>query len=322
MIHHIGGELRCPAGHENRDDAAFCLECGARLSHACSACGRELPPAARFCDGCGAAQAAGTAPPLSAHQAATGSPHAAPAREAGYEPPPHLAEKILRERGTIEGERRTVTVLFIDAVGSTPAGEKMDPEDLHRIVHAGTEKMVEAVNRFEGTVAQFRGDGIMAIFGAPIAHEDSARRAVAAALSMRDAMAEFTAEARAKGAYGFDYRIGLNTGPVVVGSIGRDFSMDYTAVGDTVNLGARMESLAAPGTIYITEGTARSVEAYFELRDVGFLEPVRVEAERREEAGEPLPVIELAEDLHGRGGILERRRVVAAQSVRHRREVK
>jgi class 3 adenylate cyclase/tetratricopeptide (TPR) repeat protein len=188
------------------------------------------------------------------------------------EPPPHIAAKILRERGSIEGERRTVTVLFIDAVGSTPAGEKLDIEELHRVVHAGTEKMIEAVNRFDGTVTQFRGDGIMAVFGAPIAHEDSARRAVAAALVMRDAMKDFAAEARAKGAHGFDYRIGLNTGPVVVGSIGSDFSMDYTAVGDTVNLGARMESLAPPGSIVITENTKRHVGAYFELRDLGELE--------------------------------------------------
>ena len=269
--------MRCSAGHENRDDAAFCLECGARLTLACASCGRELPPAARFCDGCGASQATqpgaavplGQTPPLSTHQIATGSTFAARAPEAGYEPPPHLAAKILRERGTIEGERRSVTVLFVDAVGSTPAGEKLDVEELHRVVHEGTEKMIEAVNRFEGTVTQFRGDGIMAVFGAPIAHEDSARRAVAAALVMRDALLEFAAEMRAKGAHGFDYRIGLNTGPVVVGSIGSDFSMDYTAIGDTVNLGARMESLAPPGSIVITEDTKRQVGAYFELRDLG-----------------------------------------------------
>jgi class 3 adenylate cyclase/tetratricopeptide (TPR) repeat protein len=284
--------LRCPAGHENRDDAAFCLECGARLTVACASCGRELPPAARFCDGCGAPQASqpgaavplsqeSVTPPPSTHQIATGSSFAAKAQEAGYEPPPHLAAKIMRERGTIEGERRTVTVLFVDAVGSTPAGEKLDMEELHRVVHNGTEKMIEAVNRFEGTVTQFRGDGIMAVFGAPIAHEDSARRAVAAALVMRDALREFAAEMRAKGAHGFDYRIGLNTGPVVVGSIGSDFSMDYTAIGDTVNLGARMESLAPAGSIVITEHTKRQVGAYFELRDLGALdvkgkaEPVR-----------------------------------------------
>jgi class 3 adenylate cyclase/tetratricopeptide (TPR) repeat protein len=281
--------LRCSAGHDNRDDAIFCIDCGARLTLACEACGRELPPAARFCDGCGAAQARADSQPGAA---VPHSPRPGVGAPQQYEPPPHLAAKILRERGSIEGERRTVTVLFIDAIDSTPAGEKLDVEELHRIVHAGTDKMVEAVNRFEGTVTQFRGDGIMAVFGAPIAHEDSARRAVAAALAMRDSMSAFAAEARARGAHGFDYRIGLNTGPVVVGSIGSDFSMDYTAVGDTVNLGARMESMAAPGTILITEHTQRQVGAYFELRDVG---PLAVKGK-----AEPVHAYEVLRELPSR----------------------
>jgi len=232
------------------------MECGTPLAPACPSCGRELPASARFCDGCGA-------PPNEA--AAAPHAHDAPA----YAPPPHLAAKILRERGTIEGERRTVTVLFIDAVGSTSAGERFDPEELHRIVHTATDRMIEAVNRFEGTVTQFRGDGIMAVFGAPIAHEDNARRAIAAALAMREALNAYAEEV---GARAFAYRIGLNTGPVIVGSIGSDLIMDYTAIGDTVNLAARMEQWATPGAIYITEHTRRHVAGYFELRDLGPLE--------------------------------------------------
>ncbi len=181
-------------------------------------------------------------------------------------------EKILRDRSAIEGERRTVTVLFIDAVGSMSAAERVDEEALHRAVHDATERMIEAVNRFEGTVTQFRGDGIMAIFGAPIAHEDSARRAVAAALAMRESLNAYADELRASALPSFVYRIGLNTGPVVVGSIGNDLTMDYTAVGDTVNLAARMEQSARPNGVYITRNTQRLVSAYFELTDLGLLE--------------------------------------------------
>jgi len=248
--------MRCTNDHDNRDDAAFCIECGARLTRTCPACARELPPAARFCDACGTPVAPDAVRPP------------APA----YAPPPHLAEKIRRERASIQGERRNVTVLFIDAVGSTAAGERTDDESYHRIVQGCTERMIDAVNRYEGTVTQFRGDGIMAVFGAPIAHEDSARRAVAAAAAMRDALREYARELAEQGAKGFAYRIGLNTGPVIVGSIGSDLTMDYTAIGDTVNLAARMEQWAPPWSIYITRATQRHVAPYFELRDLGALE--------------------------------------------------
>jgi class 3 adenylate cyclase/tetratricopeptide (TPR) repeat protein len=263
--------MRCRAcGHENREGAAFCLECGQRLALVCDACGRELPAGARFCDGCGARIAARSA----AKALDTGTPPSGPNSPAPhtYAPPPDLAAKILRERGSIEGERRTVTVLFIDAVGSMSTGERVGDEMLHRLVHECTDRMIDAVNRFEGTVTQFRGDGIMAIFGAPIAHEDSARRAIAAALAMRDVLSEYEERLQAEGKPSFAYRIGLNTGPVIVGTIGTDFSMDYTAIGDTVNLAARMEQWARPNSIYITRNTQRLVAGYFELRDLGLLE--------------------------------------------------
>jgi class 3 adenylate cyclase/tetratricopeptide (TPR) repeat protein len=255
--------MRCQdCGHENRADASFCLACGARLQLACGSCGRALPGGARFCDGCGA--------PVSG--AAASPPRGAPAGPEPYTPPPHLAEKIRRDHARLQGERREVTVLFIDAVGSTSASERLDPEELHRVVQACTETMIDAVNRFEGTVTQFRGDGIMAVFGAPIAHEDSARRAVAAAVAMRDRLEAYRAEIERDGGRSFRYRIGLNTGPVIVGSIGSDLTMDYTAIGDTVNLAARMEQAALQGRIYITQQTARLVEPYFELRGLGLTE--------------------------------------------------
>ena len=258
-------------GAENRADAAFCMECGARFSQGCASCGRGLLPGARFCDGCGA-RVGGAAE-------GAGAPTTQPAARAGAP----------AERGAVAGERRTVTALLIDAVGSTPAGERMEDEEYHRMVHRGTELMMEAVERFEGTVTQFRGDGIMALFGAPIAHEDSARRAVSAAIFMRDSLAAFAEEAKQAGRQAFAYRIGLNTGPVIVGNIGvSDVTMDYTAIGDTVNLAARMEQWARPGAIYITEHTQRAAGAYFELKDLGMLEvkgkaePVRVYEVERE----------------------------------------
>jgi class 3 adenylate cyclase len=258
--------MRCRAcATENRPDAAFCLACGAKLALACPSCGRDVPTAARFCDGCGArvadapSAAPGDGPVTIMPSASTPTPATAPM-------------PTLRDRPYVEGERRTVTVLFIDAVASVAAGARTDAEQLARVVQDSTAIMIEAVRAFEGTVTQFRGDGIMAIFGAPVAHEDSARRAVAAALQMRARLIAYREAAAVRGERGFRYRIGINTGPVIVGTIGKDLAMDYSAVGDTVNLAARMEQWAAPDAIYITAATKRLVEDCAELRDLGLLE--------------------------------------------------
>ncbi len=240
--------MKCQAcGRENREGAGFCDVCGARLVVSCPACHAELRPDARFCDSCGHALATAVSTDVRAHT------------------PTHLVKKILEERGRVEGERRTVTVLFADAKGFTPFSEQLDAEKVYSITQGCVERMVEAVHRHEGTVNQFTGDGIMAIFGAPIAHEDSARRAVGAALEMQAALTRQIATA------GVDigFRVGLNTGPVVVGRISDDLQMDYTAVGDTVNLAARMEQMAEPGSVYVTEGTQRQVADYFEFDDLG-----------------------------------------------------
>lgn len=251
--------MRCAAcGHDNREGAAFCGACGATLSPRCASCGNALGPSARFCDACG--------------QPATPDTPGRPRADLRAQTPPHLAARILRDRAALVGERRTVTVLFIDAVSSVAIGERIDEEELHRIVHGSTERMIEAVHRFEGTVTQFRGDGIMAIFGAPIAHEDSARRAVAAALAMRDTLLHYEADLRNSGSPAFTFRIGLHTGPVIVGRISDDLTMDYTAIGDTVNLASRMEQWARPGAVLITEATQRAIATYFEFKDMGQLE--------------------------------------------------
>ncbi|HEY7269022.1 MAG TPA: AAA family ATPase [Dehalococcoidia bacterium] len=203
--------------------------------------------------------------------------------------PIHLAERILKERRQLEGERRNVTVLFIDAADSTATGSRVDPEVLHSVVRDCTQLMVDAVHRHEGTITQFRGDGIMALFGAPIALEDSARRAVSAALAMRDSLTKFAAELEAAGKPHFRYRIGLNSGPVIVGRIADDLSMDYTAIGDTVNMAARMEQLARSDAIYITADTHRQVRQYFEFRPLG---PIEVKGK-----GEAVEVYEVLRDL-------------------------
>src|SRR5687767_14303863 len=203
---------------ENPSGAKFCLECGQKLSAVCAACGHPLPDGARFCVECGAsAVAAASAPP--------------PA-PASYTPR-HLAEKILASRSAIEGERKPVTVLFCDVVSSTALAERLGAEAMHALLSRFFETALAEVHRYEGTINQFLGDGFMALFGAPLAHEDHARRAVLAALDL-----ERTARERD---LGVTLRMGVHTGFVVVGAIGDNLRMDYTAVGDTTHLAARLQ---------------------------------------------------------------------------------
>jgi class 3 adenylate cyclase/tetratricopeptide (TPR) repeat protein len=196
--------------------------------------------------------------------------------------PKHLAEKILRSKSALEGERKQVTVLFADVKGSMELAEQLDPEEWHHIMDRFFQILTEGVHRLEGTVNQYTGDGIMALFGAPIAHEDHAQRACWAALQLRDALRRYADTLRVERGLSFSTRLGLNSGEVVVGGIGDDLRMDYTAQGHTVGLAQRMEQLAEPGTICLTEHTARLVAGYFQLRDLGPLavkgvrEPLRV----------------------------------------------
>jgi class 3 adenylate cyclase len=163
------------------------------------------------------------------------------------------AEKILTSRSALEGKRKQVTVLFAGMKGSMDLAEQVDPEEWHKIMDRFFAILADGVHRFEGTVNQYTGDGIMAIFGAPIAHEEHARRARYAALYLRDELRRYSDNLRRKAALNFSVRMGMNSGEVVVGKIGDDLRMDYTAQGQTVGLAARMEQLAEPGRVYLTE---------------------------------------------------------------------
>jgi len=185
--------------------------------------------------------------------------------------PKHLADKILAARTTVEGERKQVTVLFADVKGFTSISEKLDPEEVQTLISECLVFFTEEIHRYEGAIAQFLGDGVMALFGAPIAHEDAPQRALYAALAIRDRLKKY-AEKLKKDGIDFKMRIGLNTGLVVVGKIGDDLTMEYTAMGDTVNLASRMESMAEPGTIQVSESTYRLTEGYFDFKPLGGIE--------------------------------------------------
>ena len=203
-----------------------------------------------------------------------------------YAPPAALAERIRAEAPSLEGERKQVTVLFADVSESMDLAEQVDAEEWRRIMDRFFVVLSDGVHRYEGTVVQFTGDGIMALFGAPIAHEDHAVRAGHAALRLCRDLSRLAAEVRREESLNFSVRLGLNSGEVVVGGIGEDLRVDFTAIGHTVGLAKRMESLAEPGKVYLTEHSARLVEGYFALRDLG---PFDVKGVR-----EPVRVFELA----------------------------
>ena len=183
--------------------------------------------------------------------------------------PRHLTEKILADRAALEGERKQVTVLFADLKGSTELIQGLDPEAAQQLLDPAIQRMMDAVHRYEGTVNQVLGDGIMALFGAPIAHEDHALRACYAALAMQAAMRTYTEEVRHRQGIELHMRVGLNSGEVVVRAIGNDLHMDYSAVGETTHLAARMEQLATPGTIRLTAATLRLVEGLVRINALG-----------------------------------------------------
>ena len=250
--------MQCPwCRQANPDQARFCMKCGAGLALACAGCGAELPSGAAFCVACG--------------RALVTTPPAQGARPPEAYTPRHLAERILASRSAIEGERKQVTVLFVDVSGFTSLSARLDPEDVHGLMSRAFEAMLAEVHRYEGTVNQFLGDGIMALFGAPIAHEDHARRAVLAALGIEGALKRYREELERHQGIGFQVRQGLNTGLVVVGSIGNDLRMDYTAIGDTTNVAARLQQTAQPGTIVIGETTHRLTAGFFHMRSLGEL---------------------------------------------------
>jgi class 3 adenylate cyclase/tetratricopeptide (TPR) repeat protein len=247
--------MRCPScGFENPEGMRFCGQCASPLGRRCPKCGFDNPSGFAFCGQCAA--------PLTAAPSMT-----APAPQTYI--PAHLIEKILTSKTALEGERKQVTVLFADLKGSMELLADRDPEEARQLLDPVLERMMDAVHRYEGTVNQVMGDGIMALFGAPIAHEDHAVRACYAALAMQAAIKQYAAEVQRMRGVPIHIRVGLNSGEVVVRSIGSDLHMDYTAVGQTTHLAARMEQMAMPGSILITAEVLRLVEGYVQATSLG-----------------------------------------------------
>jgi class 3 adenylate cyclase/tetratricopeptide (TPR) repeat protein len=242
--------------HENPSESNFCLGCGTGLGVQCAPCGNELPPGSRFCNKCGHAVSA---------RSASERPFASPDAYT----PKHLAEKILTSKAALEGERKQVTVLFADLKGSMELLADRDPEEARKLLDPVLARMMEAVHRYEGTVNQVMGDGIMALFGAPLAHEDHAVRACYAALDMQATIRRYAEEVRRSHGVVILVRVGLNSGEVVVRAIGSDLRMDYTAVGQTTHLAARMEQLAKPDTTLLTADVLRLAEGFIVVTPLG-----------------------------------------------------
>ncbi len=261
--------MKCPnCSYENPEGARFCENCGQPLARACPNCGQTVSATARFCNNCGFNLSTATATVRAAQTMRSESLDAL--RRAA---PQNVVNKILASRERVEGERKLVTALFSDIVGSTALAEQLDPEDWREIVTGAHQRVSEAVYRYEGTIAQLLGDGVLAFFGAPLAHEDDAERAIRTALHILEAIQSYANEVRRKYSLpDFQMRIGLNTGLVVVGNIGSDLHMEYLAIGDTVNLAARLQSAAEPNTILVSENTYKLATSLFYFEDRGEIE--------------------------------------------------
>jgi class 3 adenylate cyclase/tetratricopeptide (TPR) repeat protein len=240
--------------HENPTGMKFCGQCAAPLASTCGSCGAANPPENKFCGQCAAQLLSAPATKSAAPDSYT---------------PKHLAEKILTSRAALEGERKQVTVLFADLKGSMELLADRDPEEARKVLDPVLERMMEAVHRYEGTVNQVMGDGIMALFGAPLAHEDHAVRACYAALRMQETVAGYAEGVLREHGVRIRIRVGLNSGEVVVRAIGSDLHMDYTAVGQITHLAARMEQLADPGSTLLTAATLALAEGFVQVKPLG-----------------------------------------------------
>src|SRR5438552_341439 len=267
--------MRCAnCQSDNLPENRFCEQCGARLEARCPECGTPVRAGGRFCGACGQR--------LSAPDTAV--PAATPAAGAAHTPAPspiaytprHLVERILAEqqalaaRGAPDGERKTITALCADIKGSMALLEDLDPEEARHIIDPALRLMMEAVHRYEGYVAQSLGDGIFALFGAPIAHEDHAQRALYAALRMQEAMAQYSQRLRAERGVNLEIRVGVNTGDVVLRAIRTDdLHTDYVPIGHATSLAARLQSLATGGAIVVSAPTYTLTEGYFAYTSLG-----------------------------------------------------
>jgi len=261
--------LQCAT--ENREGRRFCAQCGATLAATCRSCGFTNEPGEKFCGGCGQPMAAPAKAPPEPPAPPTPPPIAPSPSFASPETytPKHLAERILTSKSAVEGERKQVTVLFADLKGSMELLADRDPEEARRFLDPVLERMMDAVHRYEGTVNQVMGDGIMALFGAPLALEDHAVRGCYAALAMQESLGDYAETLRQKHGVHVQIRVGLNSGEVVVRSVGSDLRMDYSAVGQTTHLAARMEQTAMPGTILLTPETRTLAEGYVNVKSLG-----------------------------------------------------
>jgi len=256
--------LKCR--HENHSGAKFCNECAAKLEFICPECGTVNPPGSKFCNQC-------------AHNLTITASGPAPIELTFDEKldkirrylPKGLAEKILSQKDRIEGERKLVTVMFCDMEGFTRLSEKLDAEDAYTIMDKVYEILIHKVHDYEGTVNEMTGDGIMALFGAPIALEDAPQRAIRSSLSIHREMVKYNEKMKQEKDTIplLKMRIGIHTGPVVVGTLGNDLRVEFKAVGDTVNLASRTEGLAEPGTTYLTEDTFKLTEGFFRFEALG-----------------------------------------------------
>src|SRR6266567_3217718 len=248
--------MKCPkCQHENTAKAKFCEECAAPLARVCASCGSQVSSAAKFCPECGH--------PL---KSVEDDPRFASPRT--YTPQ-HLVDKILTAQAAPMGERKQVTVLFADIKGSMELLADHDPEDAQKLLDPVLECMIEAVHRYEGTVNRVMGDGIMALFGAPLAHEDHAPRACYAALRMQETVTRYADQVQRSHGVPLTIRVGLNSGEIVVCAIGNDLHIDYTVVGQTAHLAARMEQMAKPGSILTTANTVQLAEGYVTVKPLG-----------------------------------------------------
>jgi len=258
--------MKCPKCHfENHQDAKFCNECGAKLEIACPECGKVNPPGSKFCNECGYNLAVPSEPVP---------------KDLSFDEkidkiqrylPKGLTEKILAQRGKIEGERKQVTVMFCDMEGFTPLVERLGPEEAYSIMDQVYEILIHKVHNYGGTVNEMTGDGIMALFGAPIALEDAPQRAIRSAYAIHREMTRFSDKIRQdkKVIPPLKMRIGIHTGPVVVGTLGNDLRVEFKAVGDTVNLASRMEGLAQPRATYVSQATFKLTEGLFRYEALG-----------------------------------------------------
>ena len=266
----------CLACHyANEEDARFCEQCGQSLNITCPSCGSPANAGARFCRHCGQPLLSSPSPAATAVATALPPPRP-PSLDERLDQlqrylPAHLADKILANRGRLAGERKLVTVLFADIAGYTALSAQVGEEALFALMDELYELLIHEVHRYEGTVNELTGDGLVAFFGAPLAVEQAPQRAVRAALALQQAVTHYSARVEHERGMRIQLRVGLNTGPVIVGTVGNNLRMDYKAIGNTVNLAARMEQTAAPGTVQLTEHTYKLVAGYFDCDDMGLV---------------------------------------------------